>query len=99
MPRWTLPVVSAVALSLAVPSTADARLRLGPGAVLGERCVVGRGARVTGAVLWDHVSVGDGAVLHDCIIASGARIGAGARVGPGVVIEADHVVGEHARLP
>ena len=35
MPRWTLPVVSAVALSLAVPSTADARLRLGPGAVLG----------------------------------------------------------------
>jgi hypothetical protein len=35
MRRWTLPVVSAVALSLAVPSTADARLRLGPGAVLG----------------------------------------------------------------
>jgi LTXXQ motif family protein len=35
MPRWTLPVVSAVALSLAVPSTADARLRFGPGAVLG----------------------------------------------------------------
>ena len=35
MRRWTLPVVSAVALSLAVPSTADARLRFGPGAVLG----------------------------------------------------------------
>jgi hypothetical protein len=35
MPRWTLPVVSAVALSLAVPSTADAWVRFGPGAVLG----------------------------------------------------------------
>ncbi len=80
-------------------SRLDAECHVGPGAVLGERCVVGRGARVTGAVLWDRVSVGDGAVLHDCIIASGARIGAGARVGPGVVIEADHVVREHARLP
>jgi len=80
-------------------SRLDAECHVGPGAVLGERCVVGRGARVTGAVLWDRVSVGDGAVLHDCIIASGARIGAGARVGPGVVIDADHVVREHARLP
>jgi LTXXQ motif family protein len=35
MRRWTLPVVSAVALSLAVPSPADARPRFGPGAVLG----------------------------------------------------------------
>lgn len=35
MRPWTLPVVGAVALSLAVPSTADARPRFGPGAVLG----------------------------------------------------------------
>jgi LTXXQ motif family protein len=35
MRAWTLPIVSAVALSLAVPSTADARPRFGPGAVLG----------------------------------------------------------------
>jgi LTXXQ motif family protein len=35
MRRWTLPVVSAVALSLAVPSPADARPRFGPGVVLG----------------------------------------------------------------
>ena len=35
MPRCPLPIVSAVALSLAVPSTADARPRFGPGAVLG----------------------------------------------------------------
>jgi hypothetical protein len=35
MRLWTLPIVGAVALSLALPSTADARLRFGPGAVLG----------------------------------------------------------------
>jgi hypothetical protein len=35
MRPWTLPIVGAVALSLALPSTANARLRFGPGAVLG----------------------------------------------------------------
>src|SRR5262249_33377767 len=35
MRPWTLPILGAVALSLALPSTADARLRFGPGAVLG----------------------------------------------------------------
>ncbi len=35
MRPWTLPIVGAVALSLAVPSTADAGLRFGPGALLG----------------------------------------------------------------
>src|SRR5262245_38506225 len=35
MRPWTLPILGTVALSLAVPSTADARLRFGPGAVAG----------------------------------------------------------------
>src|SRR5262245_7049669 len=35
MRSWALPIVSAVALSLAVPSGAEARPRFGPGAVLG----------------------------------------------------------------
>src|SRR5262245_16605281 len=35
MRPWTLIVVGAVAFSLALPSTANARLRFGPGAVLG----------------------------------------------------------------
>src|SRR5260370_29635806 len=35
MRPWTLPILAAVALSLAAPSTADARLRFGRGAVLG----------------------------------------------------------------
>ena len=35
MRPWALPILGAVALSLAVPSGAEARLRFGPGAVLG----------------------------------------------------------------
>jgi hypothetical protein len=35
MRPWTIPILGAVALSLALPSGADARLRFGPGAVLG----------------------------------------------------------------
>jgi LTXXQ motif family protein len=35
MRPWTIPILGAVALSLALPSSADARLRFGPGAVLG----------------------------------------------------------------
>ena len=76
----------------------EAGCRVGPDAVLGEGCVVGRGASVSGAILWNHVSVGAGAVVRDCIIGTGARVGAGAHVAPGVVIEADRVVPDRARL-
>src|SRR5215831_20190622 len=42
----TIPIIAAVALSLAVPSNADARLRFGPAALLGA--VVGFGAMFGG---------------------------------------------------
>src|SRR5262249_10054049 len=35
MSPWTIPILGVVALSLAVPSAAEARLRFGPGVVLG----------------------------------------------------------------
>jgi hypothetical protein len=35
MRAWTIPILGALALSLALPSSADARPRFGPGAVLG----------------------------------------------------------------
>ena len=39
MRPWTIPILGAVALSLALPSNADARLRFGPAAVLGVLAV------------------------------------------------------------
>src|SRR5262249_31199186 len=35
MRSWTIPILGVVALSLAIPSGAEARLRFGPGVVLG----------------------------------------------------------------
>jgi NDP-sugar pyrophosphorylase family protein len=61
--------------------------RVGPSTVLGAGCVVGAGAAVEGAVLWEGVSVGAGAQLRDCIVGAGARVGPHARVGPGTVLE------------
>jgi mannose-1-phosphate guanylyltransferase len=71
---------------------------VGPNAVLGAGCVVGAGARIEGAIVWDDVTVGPGAVLHDCIVASGARIGAGADLGPAAVLGAGASVPDRARL-
>jgi mannose-1-phosphate guanylyltransferase len=76
----------------------EARCRIGPDSVLGERCVVGRAAEVVGAVLWEGVAVGEGAVLADCIVASGAQIGAGARIRAGAVIEAGRVIADKASV-
>jgi NDP-sugar pyrophosphorylase family protein len=75
---------------------ADARV--GPRAVVGARCHIGAGARVEGAILWEDVRVGTGAVLRDCVIAAQACIGAHAEIGPGVILEAGAVVPDRARL-
>ena len=71
--------------------------RVGPNAVLGGNCVVGAGARIEGAILWDDVEVGPGAVLRDCIVGAGARIGANAQLGFTAVLEANAVVAPNAR--
>jgi mannose-1-phosphate guanylyltransferase len=66
--------------------------RVGPFAVLGDRCRVEE-AVVERAVLFDNVRVERDAVVHDSIVGSGARIGAGSRVeretivGDGAVVE------------
>jgi NDP-sugar pyrophosphorylase family protein len=73
--------------------------RVGPDAVLGPGCDVGASAAVEGAVLWEHVDIGAGAALRDCIVGAGVRVGAGARIGPGAVVETGAVVPAGARLP
>jgi len=65
--------------------------------VLGAGCVVGAGARIEGAILWDDVVIGPGAVLRDCIVGAGARIGADAQLGFTAVLEANTVVPPNTR--
>lgn len=87
-------VAAPVVVGAAVVVETDARV--GPRAVVGDRCRIGAGAAVEGAVVWADVDVGPGAVLRDCVVATGCRIGAGAEVGPGAVLAAGAVVAERS---
>lgn len=73
-----------------------AAAHIGPHAVLGDDVQIGEGARVEAAVLWDHVTVGPHARLRECVVPSGARIGAHATLEPGVVLEPEAIVPDHA---
>ncbi len=51
-----------------------------PGSPLaGRRCAVAPSARLVRTVLWDDVTVGEGAWLTDCIVTDGVRVPAGVR--------------------
>ncbi len=57
-----------------------ARARLTGPVVLGPGCEVAEGAIVEGAVLWDGVRAGPGAVLRDCLVGSGSTLESGSEV-------------------
>ncbi|MBI4253611.1 MAG: NDP-sugar synthase [Candidatus Rokubacteria bacterium] len=75
-----------------------ARAQVGPGAVVGDDARIGPDARVEGAVLWERVEVGAGAVLLECVVGADVKIGALARVGAGVVLESGAVIPERTTL-
>jgi len=79
-------------------TTLGPRCRVGPGAVVGDGGHIGSDARVEGAILWERVDVGPGAILQDCVIGADVKIGAHARVGPDVILESGAVVPEGATL-
>ncbi len=64
--------------------------------VLGDDCVVDGGAEIRNSVLFDHVSVGNGATLKSCIIGSCCKIGMNADIWPGAVIGDCVNIGEGA---
>lgn len=68
-------------------AVADPAAELSGGTVVGAGCVIGAGARLDGAVLFDGVTVGAGAVVSASVVGRGAQIGPGA-VLDGVVIGA-----------
>jgi NDP-sugar pyrophosphorylase family protein len=70
---------------------------VGPNAVLGARCTVGPGARIEGAIVWDDVHVGAGAVLQDCIVGSHVTVGPNARLGFTAVVESHTVIPPDSR--
>jgi mannose-1-phosphate guanylyltransferase len=75
-----------------------ARARVGPLSVVGDGSRIADDARVEGAILWERVRVGAGAVLHDCVVPADVTIGAGAEIGPGAVLEPGVTVAARARI-
>ncbi|MDE2571801.1 MAG: NDP-sugar synthase [bacterium] len=67
-------------------SSVEGRAEVGPNTVLGRNCRVSSGARVSGSVLWDDVSVDRDAVIEGAILAGGVHVGAGAHIGRGAVV-------------
>jgi NDP-sugar pyrophosphorylase family protein len=75
------------------------RAHVGPRAVVGDGSRIGEDARIEGAILWERVRVGVGAVLRDCVVPSDVTIGANADIGPGVVLEPNATIPAGTRLP
>ena len=74
------------------------RAHVGPLTVVGDDSRIGADARVEGAILWERVSVGAGAVLRACVVPSDVTIGPHAEIGPGVVLDPHATVPAGARL-
>jgi mannose-1-phosphate guanylyltransferase len=71
---------------------------VGPYVVLGDGCSIGADATVRNSVLWDAVTVEDGAVVDGAIVASRARIGASSVVKSGSVIGHDGIISSGSEL-
>jgi mannose-1-phosphate guanylyltransferase len=67
--------------------------QIGPLAIIGDECSIGRGVRIENSVLWERVEVGAYTMIRDSIIASDARIQPNTTVGPNAVVES----GAHLR--
>ena len=63
--------------------------QIGPNVVLGKNCRIAAGAKIAESVLWDDVTVEEGATIEETIIASRSVIGANAQIGKGSVIGHD----------
>nr|WP_202445844.1 NDP-sugar synthase [Streptomyces sp. SID4941] len=89
---------------LVLPSaTVAADAKLTGGTVVGERALIGEGARITGSTVLQDAVVEPGAVITDSLIGAGARIGsrtvlAGAVIGDGAQVGADNELRDGIRV-
>jgi translation initiation factor eIF-2B subunit epsilon len=61
--------------------------------IIGKRCKIGAGVRISNSYVWDDVVIGDGCQIDRCILANGVelkpevRVESGSVLAPGVVID------------
>lgn len=68
---------------------------IGPYAVIGDNCEIGRNVFITSSVLCNNVTAEDGACVRGSVICSGARLRSGVSVGEYGVVGANASVGVH----
>ena len=71
---------------------------VGP-AVLGSYCSIAHDVVIDGALLWDGVTVAEGACLHNCVIGSSVRVEAACDIADGCVLGDYVVIQQGSRLP
>ncbi|MFF7365962.1 sugar phosphate nucleotidyltransferase [Streptomyces sp. NPDC008125] len=112
--RGSADLVLGRAPSPAVPGRCGERLvlpgaqvapdaKLSGGTVVGERAVIGEGARITGSAVLADAVIEAGAVVTDSLVGAGARIGsrtvlAGAVIGDGARVGADNELRDGVRV-
>ncbi|MCX5397413.1 NDP-sugar synthase [Streptomyces sp. NBC_00102] len=112
--RGSADLVLGRAPSPAVPGRCGERLvlpgarvapdaKLSGGTVVGERAVIGEGARITGSAVLADAVIEPGAVVTDSLVGAGARIGSrtvltGAVIGDGARVGADNELRDGVRV-
>jgi mannose-1-phosphate guanylyltransferase len=76
----------------------DANCLISGPAVLGAGCRLEEGAKIEGAVVWPECTIGQGARLRNCLLASGCRVGGQCEVLDGCILGDDVVIGKGNRL-
>ena len=71
---------------------------IGPNVVIGRDSIVGAGTQISGSVLYDNVTIGGGAQLTGCVVASHSQLGDRVTVEAMVAIGEGCVIGEGAQV-
>jgi len=72
--------------------------RIGDLVVMGKNVMVGQRAIIERSVLWDDISIGEGARLTGCVIASGCKIGRYTVIRPNTVLGENAVVPDYSQV-
>lgn len=92
----TAQIVGSVVLGPGVQIGPRARI-VGP-TVIGANCVIEQDAVIEQAVLWEENHIADGALLRNCIVGRGNRIGANTHIAEASIVGDACVIGSENRL-
>jgi NDP-sugar pyrophosphorylase family protein len=79
-------------------STVDSWAHVGPKVLLGRNGSIGSHAKVARSILFDRVSIGDGAEVTDAILATGVKVGRNVKIREGCIISPNVTIADGVRI-